>query len=167
MRTWSDPRVDQCGHAGEGPDGPKKDDGADGALKFTSIGGSGKKTLSGAEKQALARKLELVLKTTAAQAEQAQQKKAKAAESCRSSRLSIGSGQWIDTGWRGCKYKARSKDVGDGSAPRDVDQEHASECAAEEQRRLRGIYRTFAGDRDGNFPDGEASTQIGARSSLM
>ena len=38
---------------------------------------------------------------------------------------------------------------------------------AEEQRRLRGIYRTFAGDRDGNFPDGEASTQIGARSSLM
>lgn len=39
---------------------------------------------------------------------------------------------------------------------------------AEEVRRLRRIYREFAGDeRDGGFPDGEGSKEVGARETLM
>ncbi|KDN44933.1 AAA-domain-containing protein [Tilletiaria anomala UBC 951] len=38
---------------------------------------------------------------------------------------------------------------------------------ADEQRRLQRIYSAFAGERDGKFPDGEASQKIGARESLM
>lgn len=149
-------------------DGPKKDDGADGALKFTSIGGSGKKTLSGAEKQALARKLELVLKTTAAQAEQAQQKKAKAG---RILPAHLGSASaavnGIDTAGEGASTKRGAKTLVTEAHLETSIKSTRPSVPAEEQRRLRGIYRTFAGDRDGNFPDGEASTQIGARSSLM
>lgn len=37
----------------------------------------------------------------------------------------------------------------------------------EEVARLSRIYRTFAGDRDGAFPDGAPSDAIGARTSLM
>ena len=37
----------------------------------------------------------------------------------------------------------------------------------EEVERLRRIYRNFAGDRDGSFPDGAPSDAIGARTSLM
>lgn len=37
----------------------------------------------------------------------------------------------------------------------------------DEVQRLSRIYRQFAGDRDGVFPDGSASNAIGARTSLM
>lgn len=38
---------------------------------------------------------------------------------------------------------------------------------AEEQQRLENIYRQFVGERDGKFPNGEASREVGARQSLM
>lgn len=38
---------------------------------------------------------------------------------------------------------------------------------ADEQARLRRIYRQFVGERSGEFPSGEASSEVGARQSLM
>ena len=135
--------------------------GADGALKFTTIGGGGgggNKTLSGAERQALARKLELVLKNT------------------HSHSKSSKTGRILPAHLTSCAANGVDHDGPKKSTAKTLVTEAHLETSikstrpsvpSEEQRRLRGIYRTFAGDRDGNFPDGEASTQIGARSSLM
>lgn len=139
-------------------------DGSDGALKFTTIGGAGKKTLSGAEKQALTRKLELVLRNTHAQLSQNRPAK---------------TGRILPAHLASATASANG--IVDGHAPKEnrsktlVTETHLEtsikstrpSVPLEEQRRLRGIYRSFAGDRDGNFPDGEASKEIGARSSLM
>lgn len=56
-----------------------------------------------------------------------------------------------------------------------VNQEHLEKCfkttrqsvPAEEQLRLQRIYQNFVGERDGKFPNGEASREVGARQSLM
>lgn len=56
-----------------------------------------------------------------------------------------------------------------------VSQEHLEKCfkttrqsvPAEEQHRLKRIYQNFVGERDGKFPNGEASREVGARESLM
>jgi hypothetical protein len=39
--------------------------------------------------------------------------------------------------------------------------------APEEQARLRKIYDEFIGARNGEMPNGQASTEVGGRSSLM
>lgn len=128
--------------------GDKKEEETQSEVKFTSIGG-GKKTLSGAERQALVRKLELVLKNSQPQVK-------------RVLPLSLTS----KTAPNGVEMKKNKTLVTEAHLETSIKSTRPS-VPLEEQRRLRGIYRTFAGDREGNFPDGEASTQIGARSSLM
>ncbi|GAC99919.1 hypothetical protein PHSY_007522 [Pseudozyma hubeiensis SY62] len=128
--------------------GDKKEEETQGEVKFTSIGG-GKKTLSGAERQALVRKLELVLKNS-----QPQMKRV------------LPSNLTSKTASNGVEVKKNKTLVTEAHLETSIKSTRPS-VPMEEQRRLRGIYRTFAGDREGNFPDGEASTQIGARSSLM
>ncbi len=132
----------------------KKDDDAasDGGLRFTTIGAGGRRRLGGAERQALTRKLELVLKNSQSKGKQVEfypRISPTASTNKERRRRRARARHWS----RRPIWKRRS--------------EHRPSVPLEEQRRLRGIYRTFAGDRDGNFPDGEASTQIGARSSLM
>ncbi|SPO27929.1 probable PEX1 - peroxisomal assembly protein -peroxin [Ustilago trichophora] len=146
-------------------DGKKdKDAGAsDGALKFTTIGGS-KKTLSGAERQALMRKLELVLKNTAAQSQPTTSASRRILPPHLTS-ATLANGALPDEVETPKKGKSKTL-VTEAHLETSIKSTRPS-VPLEEQRRLRGIYRTFAGDRDGNFPDGEASTQIGARSSLM
>lgn len=137
----------------------KNDSATDGTLKFTTIAsgaGGAKKTLSGAERQALVRKLELVLKNS-----QPQQKSAKLGKILPphlSNRVVAEEGE---------VKKAKSKVLVTEAHLETSIKSTRPSVPVEEQRRLRRIYRTFAGDRDGNFPDGEASNQIGARSSLM
>ncbi|KAJ1019075.1 hypothetical protein NDA18_006225 [Ustilago nuda] len=154
----------------------KKDGvGADGAIKFTTIGGggaggvaAGKKTLSGAERQALVRKLELVLKNTQSQQQQhkAGNKVGKTLPWHLASAVPNGVAH-KDEEEEGKKEGKKSKTlVTEAHLVTSIKSTRPS-VPLEEQQRLRRIYRTFAGDRDGNFPDGEASTQIGARSSLM
>ena len=141
-----------------------KDAAAD-TLQFTTIGGAGKKTLSGAERQALMRKLELVLKNT-----QAQQPPSKTAKQVLPPHLTSAAPNGVhgagDVDGETPK-KSKSKTLVTEAHLETSIKSTRPSVPLEEQRRLRGIYRTFAGDRDGNFPDGEASTQIGARSSLM
>ncbi|UZJ54732.1 hypothetical protein CBS101457_004052 [Exobasidium rhododendri] len=56
-----------------------------------------------------------------------------------------------------------------------VNQEHVEKCfkttrqsvPADEQRRLKKIYQNFIGERDGKYPNGEGSREVGARESLM
>ncbi|PWN50524.1 AAA-domain-containing protein [Violaceomyces palustris] len=131
-------------------------------LKFAPIStnkGSGSgKTLSGAERQALERRLELMLNNNRA---------ARVASATSAKKGLAGSGD------------AGVKEVGDGSARGKqktlVEDRHLEtslkstrpSVPAEEQARLRRIYKSFAGERDADFPGGEASDQIGARSSLM
>lgn len=147
-------------------DGKKDKDagGSDGALKFTTIGGSGsKKTLSGAERQALTRKLELVLKNTAQSQPKTSASKRILPPHLTSATLANGAlPDEVET-----RKKGKSKTLVTEAHLETSIKSTRPSVPLEEQRRLRGIYRTFAGDRDGNFPDGEASTQIGARSSLM
>ncbi|EST09028.1 Peroxisome biogenesis factor 1, N-terminal [Kalmanozyma brasiliensis GHG001] len=132
------------------------DTASDGTLKFTTIGGGGKKTLSGAERQALVRKLELVLKNTQSQP------KNKPGRILPAHLTSA-----APNGVHEVAKKSKSKTLVTEAHLETSIKSTRPSVPLEEQRRLRGIYRTFAGDRDGNFPDGEASTQIGARSSLM
>ncbi|CBQ68793.1 probable PEX1-peroxisomal assembly protein-peroxin [Sporisorium reilianum SRZ2] len=141
----------------------KQDKDAESALKFTSIGagGSGKKTLSGAERQALVRKLELVLKNTQSQLPH---KASKPARILPAHLTSAGTNGIADGD---APQKSKSKTLVTEAHLETSIKSTRPSVPREEQLRLRGIYRTFAGDRDGNFPDGEASTQIGARSSLM
>ncbi|KAJ1024779.1 hypothetical protein NDA16_002819 [Ustilago loliicola] len=154
-------------------EGRKEDSaGGEGAIKFTSIGGGaaagGKETLSGAERQALVRKLELVLKNTQSQQQQQQQKVSKVGKILPVHLTSAApNGIAHDEGDEAKKEGKKNKTfVTEAHLETSIKSTRPS-VPLEEQRRLRGIYRTFAGDRDGNFPDGEASTQIGARSSLM
>jgi peroxin-1 len=42
-----------------------------------------------------------------------------------------------------------------------------SSLSSTERRRLEGIYREFVDGRDGEMPNGEATNEIGGRSSLM
>ncbi|KAN0061903.1 Peroxisome biosynthesis protein pex1 [Thecaphora frezii] len=115
-------------------------------LRFASFGGgAGKgKTLSGAERQALSRKLELVLqnqrKTTSSSSSLLQA----------AGKKSAGKKVLVTDQHLEASLKATRPSV-----------------PLEEQKRLRRIYKSFAGERDAHFPDGEASDQIGARSSLM
>lgn len=138
--------------------------GAEGALKFTTIGGA-KKTLSGAERQALVRKLELVLKNTQSQPLHKPSKTAGILPAHLSSGANGVSADHDADNDTPKKNKSKTL-VTEAHLETSIKSTRPS-VPLEEQRRLRGIYRTFAGDRDGNFPDGEASTQIGARSSLM
>ncbi len=104
----------------------------EGALKFTTIsggGGAGKKTLSGAEKQALVRKLELVLQNTQSQ----QQKFTKR---ILPSHLTASSN---DAPSKGNKSKTL---VTQAHLEVSIKSTRPS-VPFEEQRRLRGIYRTF------------------------
>ena len=39
--------------------------------------------------------------------------------------------------------------------------------SVQEKRKLDNVYRQFLNDRDGNMPDGTASSEIGGRTSLM
>lgn len=139
-------------------EGKQDKDDSDGAVKFTTIGGA-KKTLSGAERQALARKLELVLKNC-------QQPTTKVGRILPAHLTSAApNGVHTDNGTEQKTKKSKTL-VTEAHLETSIKSTRPS-VPLEEQQRLRGIYRTFAGDRDGNFPDGEASTQIGARSSLM
>ncbi|TKY89111.1 hypothetical protein EX895_001642 [Sporisorium graminicola] len=141
--------------------------GADGALKFTTIGGGGKKTLSGAERQALIRKLELVLKNTYSQLPHKEPTKAGRILPAYLTSAGINGIDGDHDPETEAPKKSKSKTfVTEAHLETSIKSTRPS-VPLEEQRRLRGIYRTFAGDRDGSFPDGEASTQIGARSSLM
>ncbi|SNX86268.1 probable PEX1 - peroxisomal assembly protein -peroxin [Melanopsichium pennsylvanicum] len=131
-------------------------DGA-GALKFATIGGT-KKTLSGAEQQALVRKLELVLKNS--QLSQSDRKTGRILPSHLTTNHTMnGDGK--------ASKKTKGKTLVTEAHLETSIKSTRPSVPFEEQKRLSGIYRTFAGDRDGNFPDGEASKEIGARSSLM
>ncbi|EPQ26414.1 uncharacterized protein PFL1_06062 [Pseudozyma flocculosa PF-1] len=163
--------ADQGGADGEAAGADKRDGGAGKPARFISFGGSGggpgsssgaaqaagagvsKKTMSGAEQQALSRKLELVLQN---------QRRARQAAS--------------SSGQRGSDLGASTSKAANGARAKVLVTDSHLETSlkatrpsvpVEEQRRLKAIYKAFAGERDANFPDGQASDQIGARSSLM
>ncbi|KAK0533543.1 Peroxisome biosynthesis protein pex1 [Tilletia horrida] len=132
-------------------------------LKFVSLksrrqvkahGGAGESVLSGAEQQALRRRLELIASassnSTGAGSTTTAANKASAA---------TGSGSSAKTN----RPKPR---VTNAHLERSLASTRPS-VPPEEQLRLRRIYRVFAGEREGTFPDGEASREIGARESLM
>ncbi|PWY98707.1 AAA-domain-containing protein [Testicularia cyperi] len=152
-------------------DSEKEDKSAAGqGLKFVQFGGGkssgASKTLSGAEKQALTHKLELVMQ----QSQQHQQQQHRSARA-RSDRV-LGD---LDAATDGKAAVNGGHVTKGGKSKTLVRQSHLEtsikstrpSVPLEEQLRLRRIYKTFAGDRDGHFPDGEASQEIGARSSLM
>lgn len=144
-------------------EGADKKDGQDGSkpLKFISFGGgagASKKTLSGAEQQALSRKLDLVLSS---------QRQAQATAAASRRGAGSASGATESNGTTAAPTKGSKKVlVNDAHLESSLKATRPS-VPVEEQKRLRRIYKAFAGERDAHFPDGEASDQIGARSSLM
>ncbi|KAK0547067.1 Peroxisome biosynthesis protein pex1 [Tilletia horrida] len=127
----------------------KRQAGGDGAAS-----GSQKPVLSGAEQQALRRRLELIAATSASLL--AASSDATGSEhGAKATALAINN-----------KSKASKPRVTNAHLERSLSSTRPS-VPAEEQKRLRRIYRVFAGEREGSFPDGEASKEIGARESLM
>lgn len=120
-------------------------------IQFVNFGGSKKgksSTLSGAEKQALQRRMELIL-TNSRQSdyqhvEEGLNKQSAGSEKKKDTSVSVNEAQL-----QRCLRSTRQ------SVPQ------------EEAKRLRRIYQQFVGERSGEFPDGEASKEVGARQSLM
>ncbi|MCO5599777.1 hypothetical protein L7F22_053884 [Adiantum nelumboides] len=120
-------------------------------IRFVNFGGSKKgksTTLSGAEKQALQRRMELILNNSrqnvngSIEEELTQQNKS--VEKKKDNSVLVTEAQL-----QHCLRSTRQ------SVP------------PEEAKRLRRIYQQFVGERSGEFPDGEASKEVGARQSLM
>ncbi|PWN31454.1 AAA-domain-containing protein [Meira miltonrushii] len=122
-------------------------------IRFVNFGGSKKgksTTLSGAEKQALQRRMELILNNS--------RQNANASASVEEDFTK----QNIDTE----KKKDTSVMVTEAQLQRCLRSTRQS-VPAGEAKRLRKIYQQFVGERSGEFPDGEASNEVGARQSLM
>ncbi|KAL9932984.1 hypothetical protein V8E36_008239 [Tilletia maclaganii] len=150
----SDAQQVHGGGGGVGASSGAKDDGP--PLRFVSLkskraGGAGadkdKAVLSGAEQQALRRRLELIVASSTSP------------NSPKTQTSSIATSAAATT----TKPKPR---VTNAHLERSLASTRPS-VPPEEQLRLRKIYRAFAGEREGTFPDGEASREIGARESLM
>lgn len=125
-------------------------------VKFISFGGNtggNKTTLSGAERQALQRRIELMLSNDAA--------------SLAAKRKTFNSHELDASAQAAARAatKERAK-VKDEHLERSLKATRPS-VPKEEQMRLRRIYSEFAGERDGSFPNGEGSREVGARESLM
>lgn len=139
--------------ANDGSEAKEKDKSKD--VKFVSFGGAAganKATLSGAERQALQRRIELMLTNDAASA--AKRRAPVASDTDASAEAAAR---------RATKEKAKVKDE---HLQRSLKATRPS-VPKEEQMRLRRIYSEFAGERDGSFPNGEGSREVGARESLM
>jgi len=122
-------------------------------IQFFSFGEKSTKTkLSGAEYQALQKRMELILNNS--------NRQSKAEESQESSNQTAAA--------VAARQLAGRKSIL-------VSQVHLEKCfkttrqsvPAEEHVRLKKIYQNFVGERDGKFPNGEASREVGARESLM
>ncbi|KAE8269545.1 hypothetical protein A4X09_0g2802 [Tilletia walkeri] len=119
---------------------------------------SGKPIMSGAEQAALRRRLELIATTSFSGSSN---------EKGSSSAATDAQVDSSENKANGSKSKNKPKPrVTDAHLERSLSSTRPS-VPAEEQLRLRRIYRAFAGEREGNYPDGEASREIGARESLM
>lgn len=121
------------------------------AIEFFSFADKTTKTkLSGAEHQALLKRMQLITTNTRDSTRQASTKdtetSADAASATKSTRPVI---VVLDTHLEKCFKTTRQ------SVP------------AEEQQRLCKIYQNFVGERDGKYPNGEGSREVGARESLM
>lgn len=131
-------------------------------VRFISFGGqkaSKSTTLSGAERQALQRRMELILGNARGE----QQGKGQDRRQVEAN---------------GVQEKTdgdRSGEDGTDKGTVVVTEAHLQKCLRttrqsvprNEQQRLRAIYQQFVGERSGNFPKGEASHEVGARQSLM
>lgn len=131
---------------------------AEGQARFVRFGGRKEEVgaaQSGAERQAVQRRVDVMLRNAAGERRAARP----------------------HPGWPG---KTEQEAQGDKRAPSKrsqtvVREEHMQTCLGttrqsvplDEQARLRRIYRQFVGERSGAFPDGEASREVGARQSLM
>ncbi|CAD6890353.1 unnamed protein product [Tilletia laevis] len=144
---------------GSSPESSSKEaaNGNDVPLKFISLKSrsqaqsgtdGGKTVLSGAEQAALRRRIELIASDGTQTSSSTSQAKNNLPDA-------------------DSKPKSKPKPrVTDAHLERSLSSTRPS-VPADEQLRLRRIYRAFAGEREGNYPDGEASHEIGARESLM
>lgn len=148
--------MDTAGHQKASGDKSSSKQDSQQQVRFVQFGGNTKhpsssKSQSGAEKQAMQRRMELILKNAA---------------------LSNSSNKQSVSGSKADSSPAEKKDA-ELKAP--VTEAQLQKCfkttrqsvPADEQVRLRRIYQEFSGERDGEFPSGEASREVGARQSLM
>jgi peroxin-1 len=128
-------------------------------VKYVSFGGSKANkttTLSGAERQALQRRMELILDNVEAR------RSAKHGGRLDHAGVDDTSERELDGG-----NKQRAKVVVTDDQLHKCLRSTRQSVPPEEAKRLKAIYQQFIGDRSGQFPNGEASQEIGARQSLM
>jgi peroxin-1 len=125
------------------------------AIQFFKFGDKSTKTkLSGAEHQALQKRMELILTN--------------------SNQMSLDEKENDESSQKKASAILAASQVAGRKAIL-VSHAHLEKCfkttrqsvPAEEQKRLKKIYQNFVGERDGKYPSGEASREVGARESLM
>ena len=136
----------------------EKEENEEKEIKFVQLGDDEKaNNLSGAQKQALQRRLALMLENSAPRPRKQQQRGMPNGNAHGASETGEETAHKSSTAKRSVTNAHLEKSL----------QATRPSVPAEEQRRLRRIYSEFAGERDGKFPSGEASQKIGARESLM